>query len=108
MARRLNDENGQYLPPDLPFPEPSSPPIPPPAPAPGISQRLIDITESQFRWSQALDFWQIANEELAAQRFGNAEIAYEESQKAAIRYFEKFYTSSSLHLAFNVDSDAST
>jgi hypothetical protein len=62
----------------------------------------MDIREARFRWSEALDYWQIANAESAAQRFGNAEVAYEESQKAVVRYFEKFYTSSPLHLAFNI------
>jgi len=108
MARRIIDDNGQYLPPDLPFPDHDSPPTPPPAPAAGTSQRLADIIEARFRWSQALDFWQIANQEAAVQHFGNAEVAYEESQKAVVRYFEKFYTSSPLHLAFNIVPDAPT
>ena len=106
MARRIIDEKGEYLPPESPFPDPDIPPNPVPDPIPGSSQRLTDVLEARFRWSEALDYWQIANAESAAQRFGNAEVAYEESQKAVVRYFEKFYTSSPLHLAFNIAPEA--
>lgn len=45
-----------------------------------------------------MNFWQIANAETTAQRFANAEVAYEESQKAVTRYFQKFYTTSTPNL----------
>lgn len=109
MARRTVDENGEYLPPESPFPDPELPPNPPPEPPTGTSQRLADVIEARFRWAEALDYWQIANVESAAQRFANAEVAYEESQKAVVRYFQKFYTSlpPPLNLAFNIVPDAS-
>jgi hypothetical protein len=108
MARRIIDGEGEYIPPDSPFPEEDIPPSPPPDPPVGSSQRLADIIEARFRWIEAVDYWQVANAESAAQRFGNAEIAYEESQKAVVRYFQKFYTSSPLNLNFNIAADAPT
>lgn len=108
MARRTVDENGEYLPPEVPFPDPQLPPNPPPTPAPGSSQRLADVMDARFRWAEALDYWQIANLESAAQRFANAEVAYEESQKAVVRYFQKFYASSPLELEFEMAEQAST
>src|SRR5262245_11557296 len=108
MARRTVDENGEYLPPEVPYPDPELPPNPPPAPEPGSSQRLADVMEARFRWAEALDYWQIANLESAAQRFANAEVAYEESQKAVVRYFQKFYSSSALELEFEMAEQAST
>jgi hypothetical protein len=49
-----------------------------------------------------VDNWHIANEESAAQRFSNAEIAYARSQRAVVSYFQKFYTSwPPRNLAFN-------
>lgn len=108
MARRTVDENGEYLPPEVPFPDPELPPNPPPEPPVGTSQRLADVIEARFRWAEALDYWQIANAESAAQRFANAEVAYEESQKAVVRYFQKFYASSPLELEFEMADQAST
>jgi hypothetical protein len=108
MARRITDEEGEYFPPELPFPDPDSPPNPVPHPIPEASQRLADVIEARFRWAEALDYWQIANAESTAQRFANAELAYEESQKAVVRYFEKFYTSSPLNLDFDIVAEAPT
>ena len=103
MARR-RDEDGGELPPVDPFPDPDDPGRPPPDTG-EVRARLRDISEARFRWAEAVDYWQIANEESAAQRFANAEVAYDESQKAVVRYFEKFYTMSPLGLAFNIVPD---
>jgi hypothetical protein len=49
-----------------------------------------------------VDNWHIANEESAAQRFSNAEVAYARSQRAVVSYFQQFYTSwPPRNLAFN-------
>ena len=98
MARR-RDDGGEELPPDNPFPDPDPLPLPDPGEP---STRIEDMIEARDRWVDAMTFWQIANEESTAQRFANAEVYYEESQKAVVRYFEKFYTSSPLHLDFNI------
>jgi hypothetical protein len=59
--------------------------------------------EARSRWLEAIDYWHKANEESTAKRFANAEFFYEESQKAVVRYFEKFYTTWSVRqLAFNI------
>jgi hypothetical protein len=94
-----------------PFPRPDRPPKPVPIPE-GTSNRLAEILEARVRWLEAIDNWHKANEESTAKRFVNAEFFYEESQKAVIRYFEKFYTSplqsSHLQLAFNIVPEACT
>jgi hypothetical protein len=66
------------------------------------------MIEARDRWVEALTYWQTASVESAAQRFANAEVAYEISQRAVLGYFQKFYTTSPLHLAFNFAPGAST
>ena len=64
MARRREDEEGE-LPSEEPFPDPDRPGRPPPDTG-ETRQRLRDISEARFRWAEALDYRQIANEESAA------------------------------------------
>ena len=98
MARRRTD-GGDELPPDIPFPDPDRPGRPRPDTGEGpLTGRAEDIAEARFQWAEAVNFWQIANAETTAQRFANAEVAYEESQKAVTRYFQKFYTTSTPNL----------
>lgn len=93
MARRRT-EAGDELPPDIPFPDPDRPGRPRPDKGEGpLTGRLEEIAEARFRWGEAVNYWQIGNGEAIAKRYANAEVAYEESQKAVIRYFERFYTS---------------
>ena len=108
MARRRDEDEGE-LPPVDPFPDPDRPGRPPPNT--GETERLRDISEARFRWAEAVDYWQIANEESAGQRFGNAEVAFEESQKAVVRYFEKFYAKSTVNqtgLTFDIATNTPT
>jgi hypothetical protein len=66
------------------------------------------MIEARDHWVEALTYWQTANVESAAQRFANAEVAYEISQRAVIGYFQKYYTNSPLHFTFNFATGAST
>jgi hypothetical protein len=105
--RRRPEEGGEELPPDNPFPDPQDPPIPDPGELP---PRIEELIEARDRWVEAVAYWQTANAESAAQRFANAEVAYEISQRAVIGYFQKFYTTAppSLKLTFNFVPGAST
>jgi len=104
--RRIIEDGGAELPPDIPFPDPPDTSTPPPDP--GIPPRTAEMIEARDRWVEALTYWQTANVESAAQRYANAEVAYEISQRAVIGYFQKFYTNSTLHLTFNFAPGAST
>ena len=106
MARRRDDEGGE-LPPEDPFPDPDEEPRPVPDTG-ETRQRLKDVSESRFRWAEALYYWHIGNEESVAQHFADAEVAYEECQKAVVRYFEKFYTTSALNLRFDIPPNTPT
>jgi Tc toxin complex TcA C-terminal TcB-binding domain/PKD domain len=97
MARRRTEE-GDELPPDNPFPDPDRPGRP--RPGEPLTGRAEEIAEARFRWAEAVNYWQIGNEAAIAKRYANAEVAYEESQKAVIRYFEKFYTTSDRKFPF--------
>src|SRR3954447_8427722 len=88
--------------PDNPVPEQDRP-IRPPAEPPGQDDRINNIKESRFRWAEAVNYWQTANQEVIAKRYSNAEVFFEESQKAVVRYFEKYYTDSPFHVQFNID-----
>ena len=91
-----------------PFPRPDRPPRPIPIPE-GASERAAAILEARARWLEAIDYWHKANEESSAKSFANAEFFYEESQKAVVRYFEKFYTKTwpgKPELAFGIVPDA--
>jgi hypothetical protein len=98
--KKLPGEGVEELPADNPFPDQDFPGTPLPD-AGELPTRIEDMIEARNHWVKAVTFWQIANEESAAQRFINAEEAYEVSQRAVLGYFHKFYTSSPLHLAFN-------
>jgi hypothetical protein len=103
--RRIPEDGGAELPPDNPFPDPPDTDTPPPDP--GIPPRIAEMIEARDRWVEALTYWQTANVESAAQRYANAEVAYEISQRAVIGYFQKFYTTP-LQLRLNFASGAST
>jgi len=108
MERRPTqiDEDGE--PPGGPFPRPNVPPKPVPIPE-GASERLGDMCVARSRWLEAIDNWHRANEEATAKRFAKAEFFFEESQKAVVRYFEKFYTSWPIkQLAFSIVPDTPT
>jgi hypothetical protein len=91
MARKRTEE-GEELPPDNPFPDPDRPGRPRPDKGEGpLTGRAAEIAEAKFRWAEALNYWRIGNQEATAQRFANADVAYEESQRAVIRYFQAFY-----------------
>jgi hypothetical protein len=108
MTPRLTriDEDGE--PTGEPFPRPDRPPKPVPIPE-GASERFGAMLEARSRWLEAIDNWHKGNEEATAKRFGNAEFYFEESQKAVVRYFEKFYTSWSIkQLAFSIVPGAPT
>ena len=97
MARRRTEE-GEELPPDNPFPDPDRPGRPRPDKGEGpLTGRAAEIAEARFRWAEALNYWRIGNQEATAQRFANAEVAYEESQKAVLRYFQTFYSTVPMH-----------
>ena len=51
------------------------------------------MLEARNHWVDALTSWQNANAESVAQRFGDAEKAYERSQRSMVSYFARFYTS---------------
>jgi hypothetical protein len=108
MTPRLTriDEDGE--PTGEPFPRPDRPPKPVPIPE-GASERFGAMLEARSRWLEAIDNWHKGNEEATAKRFGNAEFYFEESQKAVVRYFEKFYTSWPIkQLAFSIVPGAPT
>ncbi len=96
--RRRPGEGGEELPPDNPFPDPPDPINPDPGEIPPRAEELI---EASNLWRQAVAYWQTANAESAAQRFANAELAYELSQRAVIGYFQKFYTNAPQFLKLN-------
>jgi hypothetical protein len=104
--RRVPEDGGVELPPDNPFPDPPDTNAPPTDP--GTPPRTAEMIEARDRWVEALTYWQTANVESAAQRFANAEVAYEISQRAVIGYFQKFYTNSPLQLRFVFAPGAST
>lgn len=90
--------------PDNPGPEQDRPVRPPPQEEEEPPPSRLD--EARFRWVEAINYWQIANQEVFAKRYSNAEAFYEESQKAVVRYFEKYYTESPFAIAFAIDPKA--
>lgn len=88
MARRLPE--GEEEIPQEPFPNPESPGRPVPIPE-GVSEEIEKLLEARYRWLEMIDFWHKAAEQVNAQQFANATFFFEESQKAAVRYFEKLY-----------------
>jgi Tc toxin complex TcA C-terminal TcB-binding domain/PKD domain len=107
MAIRVTEEGEG--PTREPIPRPGGyPPNPVPIPE-EASERIAAILEARSRWLEAIDYWHKANEESTAKRLANAEFFYEESQKAVVRYFEKFYTTWPVkQLAFNIVPEAPT
>src|SRR5256885_17138852 len=103
MRRRAEYDEDINEVPDNPGPEQDRPVRPPPKEMAGEG-RPGNIKESRFRWAEAINYWQIANQEAIAKRFSNAEVFYEESQKAVVRYFEKYYTDSPYQIAFDLKS----
>jgi hypothetical protein len=108
MRKRLEHDEDIDEVPDNPVPEQDRP-VRPPAERPisGESARTSNIKESRFRWAEAINYWQIANQEVAAKNFANAAVLFEESQKAVVRYFEKYYTDSPFNIDFAIDPNAS-
>ncbi len=92
MRRKTDDEDLDEFP-DNPLPDEEGPVRePPPLDEDPESPRYDEINEARFRWVEAINYWQRANEEVAGKRYENAEVLFDESSKAAVRYFEKFYS----------------
>ena len=90
MAKRLPEGDEDI--PQEPFPDPEKPGRPVPTPPEGTSEETDKVLEARFRWLEMLDFWHKAAEQVNAKQFANATFFFEESQKAAVRYFESFYS----------------
>ena len=90
MAKRLPEGDEDI--PQEPFPDPEKPGRPVPTPPEGTSEETDKVLEARFRWLEMIDFWHKAAEQVNAKQFANATFFFEESQKAAVRYFESFYS----------------
>src|SRR6185369_11745738 len=78
------------FPPDLPDqPDPAPDPDDPTPTA--EEQRRTAVIEAANSWLDAADFWRQGNEHFKHRRYANAAGAYDASQQAALRYFEKYY-----------------
>lgn len=89
--RRVRGADGENdFPPDLP--DPPDPPPDPDDPAPTVDElRRAAVVEGARSWLDAADFWRQGNEHFKHRRYAKAAGAYEASQRAALRYFEKYY-----------------
>lgn len=88
-ARKLptGPDGDNDFPPDLP-----DPPEPPDDPGASIEElRMAAVVEAGRSWLEAADEWRKGNEHYKQRRYAPAAGAYEASQRAALRYFEKFY-----------------
>ena len=81
--------------PQEPFPDPERPGRPVPIPE-GVSEEIAGILEARQRWLEMIDHRHKAAEQANAKQFANAVFFFEESQKAAVRYFENFYALTSV------------
>ena len=88
MARRPPE--GEEEIPQEPFPDPEKPGRPVPIPE-EVPEEIGKILEARYRWLEMIGFWHKAAEQVNAKQFANATYFFEESQKAAVRYFENFY-----------------
>lgn len=89
MARRLPEGDEEV--PQEPLPDPDRPGRPVPLPEGGVSPETEKLLEARQRWLEMIDYWHKAAGQANAKQFSNAVFFFEESQKAAVRYFENFY-----------------
>lgn len=89
MARRRPPEGDEEIPQE-PFPDPEDPGRPVPVPE-GVPPEVENLLEARQRWLEMIDYWHKAAGQANAKQFSNADFFFEESQKAAVRYFENVY-----------------
>lgn len=92
LRRRPRGPDGENdFPDDLPEPPPD-PPAEPTTPHTAAGElRKNAVQEAARSWVEAADQWRKGNEDFEQRRYANAAGAYEASQRAALRYFEKYY-----------------
>ena len=100
MARRLPEGDEEV--PEEPFPDPDRPGRPVPLPE-GVPPEVENILEARLRWLEMIDYWHKAAGQANAKQFSNADFFFEESQKAAVRYFENFYALTTVPQASTAD-----
>jgi len=89
LRRRTRGPDGENdFPPDLPEP----PPDPPDEPITPVGElRANAVQEAARSWIEAANQWRQGNAHFVQRRYAKAAGAYEASQRAALRYFEKYY-----------------
>ena len=92
LRRRPRGPDGENdFPDDLSEPPPD-PPVEPGTTTPPVGElRKNAVQEAARSWVEAADQWRKGNEHFEQRRYARAAGAYEASQRAALRYFEKFY-----------------
>ena len=89
LRRRPRGQDGEN---DFPDDLPEPPPDPPDDPnTPADELRRAAVIEAACSWLDAADYWRQGNEHFELRRYASAAGAYEASQRAALRYFEKYY-----------------